>query len=159
MLMMSALRVDYACVYGISSGVPGVEDGVQLSLLDRDLTIHVFNGKDRKVFWFIIIKTDKRYSYINRPRFDTQDAREVCESLKSKKLDSDLTFGAMWANCDIFTMTPLEEGWFKTWNLGRLVCMGDAVRKVSITTPSSLLERLTHSTVDTQPWSGRQYGH
>ncbi|POR31659.1 FAD-dependent monooxygenase [Tolypocladium paradoxum] len=127
----STLRIDYACVYGISSGVPGVEDGLQLSLLDHGLTIHVFNGKNRKVFWFVITKTNKRYSYTDRPHFDTQDAREICESLKSKKLDSALTFGDVWENRDIFTITPLEEGWFKTWHSGRLVCMGDAVRKLT----------------------------
>lgn len=127
--MLSALRVDYACVYGISSGVSSVEDGVQLSLLDHGLTIHVFNGKKGKVFWFVII---------DRPRYGTQDARKICDSLKSKKLDSSVTFGDFWDNCDVFTMTPLEEGCFKTWHQGRLVCMGDAVRKVSVPISSSL---------------------
>ncbi|RYP42596.1 hypothetical protein DL767_000120 [Monosporascus sp. MG133] len=130
-LMQPALAINYACIYGISSGVPGVEDGVQMSLLDYDLTIHAFNGKRRKVFWFVIVKTKKHYSYTDRPHFDTHDARKICESLKSKKLDSTVTFGDMWANCDIFTITPLEEGYFKTWHFGRLVCMGDAVRKLT----------------------------
>nr|BAM84049.1 FAD-dependent monooxygenase [Tolypocladium album] len=127
----TALRVEYACVYGISSGVRGVTDGVQLSLLDHGVTIHVFNGKAGKVFWFVIIKIDKRYSYTDMPRFSTQDAREICESLKSKLLDTSVSFGDLWAKCDIFMMTPLEEGHFQTWHRGRLVCVGDAVRKLT----------------------------
>jgi FAD dependent monooxygenase len=102
-----------------------------MSLLDYNLTIHVFNGKDRKVFWFVIVKTEKRYYYPDKPHFNTRDARRICEGLTSKKINETMTFGNMWANCDIFTMTPLEEGYFKTWQYGRLVCIGDAVRKVS----------------------------
>ncbi|KAM4059005.1 FAD binding domain-containing protein [Hirsutella rhossiliensis] len=127
----SSLRVDYACIYGISSRVPGVEDGVQLSLLDQDLTIHVFNGKDQKAFWFVIVKTDKPYAYVDRPKFVPQEARKICDGLRSKKLDSALEFGAIWDKCDVFTMTPLEEGCFKTWHSGRMVCVGDAVRKMT----------------------------
>ncbi|KAM4066344.1 FAD binding domain-containing protein [Hirsutella rhossiliensis] len=126
----SALRIEYACVYGISSGVPGVQDGVQLSLLDHGVTIHVFSGRNTKVFWFVILKIE-RYCYGDRPKFDTQDAREICESLKTKKIDSTLTFGDVWISCDIFAMTPLEEGYFKTWHFGRLMCIGDAVRKMA----------------------------
>ncbi|KJZ71109.1 hypothetical protein HIM_09528 [Hirsutella minnesotensis 3608] len=128
---MTALRVDYACVYGISSGVPGVQGGIQLSLLDNGVTIHVFNGKNRKVYWFVIVKTDRRYAYTDRPRFTTDDARKVCDDLKLKKLDDSVGFGDIWANCDAFTMTPLEEGWFNIWHFGRMVCIGDAVRKIT----------------------------
>jgi len=124
------MRIDYACVFGISSGVSGVHDGLQLSLLDYDLTIHVFNGKAGKVFWFVIIKTTKQYAYADRPQFDREDGRKICEGLTSKKLDAALTFGDLWSKCDIFTITPLEEGWLSTWHFGRLVCMGDAVHKV-----------------------------
>ncbi|PFH59493.1 hypothetical protein XA68_12253 [Ophiocordyceps unilateralis] len=127
----SSLRIDYACVYGISSGVQGVAAGVQLSLLDHGLTIHVFNGKDTKAYWFVIIKTDRIYEQGERRQYSAEDARKTCESISSKLIDENLAFGHLWERCQVCTMTPLEEGNFETWNRGRLVCVGDAVRKVT----------------------------
>ncbi|RDA85088.1 hypothetical protein CP532_3105 [Ophiocordyceps camponoti-leonardi (nom. inval.)] len=127
----SSLIIDYACVFGISTDVKGVTTGLQLSLLDHGLTIHVFNGKDSKAFWFVVIKTKRRYAYEERPHYTPEDARKTCESIASKRIDTDLTFGHLWERCQVSTMTPLEEGCFDTWYGGRMVCVGDAVRKVT----------------------------
>ncbi|RCI07459.1 hypothetical protein L249_4529 [Ophiocordyceps polyrhachis-furcata BCC 54312] len=127
----SSLIIDYACVFGISTGVKGVAPGLQLSLLDHGLTIHVFNGKDGKAFWFVVIKTKRRYAYHERPLYTPEDGRKTCEGIASKRIDGHLTFGHLWERCQVSTMTPLEEGCFDTWYGGRMVCVGDAVRKVT----------------------------
>ncbi|PHH78826.1 hypothetical protein CDD80_6197 [Ophiocordyceps camponoti-rufipedis] len=125
------LKIDFACIFGISSGVKGVPAGLQLSLLDHGLTIHVFNGKDTKAYWFVIIKIDRRYRYGQGLKYTSDDARKTCAAITSKVIDEGLTFGHLWDRCQVFTMTPLEEGNFSTWHRGRLVCVGDAVRKVT----------------------------
>ncbi|RDA95735.1 hypothetical protein CP533_1108, partial [Ophiocordyceps camponoti-saundersi (nom. inval.)] len=127
----SNLVIDYACIFGISTAVKGVTAGLQLSLLDHGLTIHVFNGKDSKAFWFVVIKTKRRYAYEERPQYTAEEARKTCESIASKRIDTDLTFGHLWERCQVSTMTPLEEGCFDTWHGGRMICVGDAVRKVT----------------------------
>ncbi|KOS19953.1 6-hydroxynicotinate 3-monooxygenase [Escovopsis weberi] len=126
----SSLLLQYACVYGISHGVPFVEAGVQQSLLDSDLTIHLFVGTESKVFWFLIVRIpDERWAQSRR--FSSDEARQLCEGYASKSLGPDLVFGDLWSRQTIFKMTPLEEGVFNYWNHGRLVCMGDAIRKMA----------------------------
>lgn len=109
--------------------MPEVEPGVQLSLLDRGLTIHVFNGQGQKAFWFVIVPTDRPRGYEDRPTYTREDGRAVCDGLRDKQLGAGVRFGAIWARCDVFTMTALEEGHFETWGRGRMLCIGDAVRK------------------------------
>ncbi|KAL7626884.1 hypothetical protein AAE478_003658 [Parahypoxylon ruwenzoriense] len=126
----SDIKFEYSCIYGISMNVPHIEPGVQLSLLDDGLSIHLFPGKQSKAFWFIIIKTMQ--SQCDEKQWHTSyTARWICEGLQSKKLDDNLIFEDVWSRCEIFKMTPLEEGMFKRWHCGRLVCIGDAIRKMA----------------------------
>lgn len=129
----SALKLEFACIYGISNEVPGVEAGVWSNLLDKQLTLHFIGIKDGKVFWFLIFKPERDWWHADGhlQSITTEETRAVCNRLRSKKLTPTLTFGDLWTRCEIFKMTPLEEGWFKTWHHHRLVIMGDAVRKVS----------------------------
>lgn len=124
----SALKLEYACVYGISKQVPNIEAGVWYNLLDKQITIHLIGVKAGKVFWFLIVKQEAK---LRHGRLTTEDARRICENLQSRRISPTLTFGDLWKGCYIFKMTPLEEGWFSLWHAGRLVITGDAVRKVS----------------------------
>ena len=126
--MLLVLRIEYACIYGISSGVDKMETGAQLSLWDQGLAIQAFSGKNAKVYWFIVVK--KVLHYRDRSYCNTSTARQICESSQSKKLSSALTFGEIWSRCGVFAMTPLEEGLFEMRHFDRLVCIGDAASKV-----------------------------
>ncbi|KAH8897623.1 FAD dependent monooxygenase [Thozetella sp. PMI_491] len=126
----AGIKYDYSCIYGISMDVPNVELGVQLSLLDCGLSLHVFTGKKGKLFWFLIFRNPQDGSLCNENRSD-DSARRICERLQSRKLSDDLTWEEIWSRCTIYKMTPLEEGVFRQWNYGRLVCIGDAVRKMA----------------------------
>jgi FAD dependent monooxygenase len=112
--------------------MPQIELGLQLSRLDEGYSIHLFSGKESKLFWFIITRTAKD-DWATKESHSHDKAREICESLRSKVLDENLTFDDVWSKCTIYKLTPLEEGVFKHWNYGRLVCIGDAIRKVCLT--------------------------
>ncbi|KAK7706984.1 hypothetical protein SLS64_007192 [Diaporthe eres] len=124
----SALKLEYACIYGISKQVPNIEAGVWYNLLDKQITIHLIGVKAGKVFWFLIVKQEAK---LRHGRLTTEDARRICENLQSRRISPTLTFGDLWKGCYIFKMTPLEEGWFSLWHAGRLVITGDAVRKMA----------------------------
>lgn len=129
-----ALKLEFGCIYGISTQVPEVESGVWYNFMDKQLTLHYIGGKGRRVFWFLILKRridGETTAMWNLPAGET---RRICESLQHKRLSPALTFGDIWSRRGIFKMTPLEEGWFKTWHFDRLVIMGDAIRKVSQST-------------------------
>ncbi|KAI1121478.1 FAD dependent monooxygenase [Nemania abortiva] len=124
------IKYEYSCIYGISMDVPNVRLGVQLSLLDDGMSLHVFTGKDGKLFWFLIFKNLYDGSFSNQNR-SVDSARSICEGLQSRKVSDDLSWKEIWSRCTIWKMTPLEEGVFRQWNYGRLVCIGDAVRKMA----------------------------
>lgn len=124
--------------------VPEVTPGIQRSLLDKNLTIHLFNGKGSKVFWFLIYRLPTKQRS-DAWKFGDTEAIRICDELRSKKIDESLSFGDVWSRCSVYKLTPLEEGMFLRCHFGRLVCIGDAIRKVCYpqndAVPASLLIR------------------
>lgn len=81
--------------------------------------------------WFITEKLDRRYQYPNRPNHTQNDAIKFCESLADVPVWGDVTFGAIWKARTSISHALVEENVFKTWNYGRIVCIGDSVIKVT----------------------------
>ncbi|KAK8925528.1 FAD-dependent monooxygenase ltmM [Metarhizium anisopliae] len=125
----TGIKYEYSCIYGLSRDVPHMKLGEQLSRLDDGVSIHVFTGKQSKFFWFAMVKTPQA-GYAGKGACSDHAARQICDGMRSKKLSNVLTFGDVWSRCTIYKMTPLEEGVFKQWNHGRMLCIGDAVRKM-----------------------------
>jgi FAD dependent monooxygenase len=124
------MTVEYSCVFGISSPIKGLEMGDQVNAFFDRLTIITIHGKDSRVFWFVIQKLDKKYTYPNSPRFTDADAAAMAEKLKDVRFYKDITFGQVWTNKEAASMTALEETVFQTWHHGRMALLGDSVHKV-----------------------------
>lgn len=125
------MYAEYSCIYGISSAVPELLKGEQVTRFYDGLTILTFHGKEGRVFWFVIQKLDKKYYYPKCPRFDKRDAEVACERLESCKVWDGATFGDLWARREVYSMMVLEENVFQHWHFGRIVCLGDSMLKVS----------------------------
>jgi FAD dependent monooxygenase len=89
-----------------------------------------FHGKDGRVFWFIIQKLDRVYTYPNAPRYSPNDAADLCGKMQNVVIWQDITVGDLWKTKVVASMTALEEGIFETWSLNRIVILGDSVHKV-----------------------------
>nr|AFO69308.1 FAD dependent monooxygenase [Aciculosporium take] len=126
----TGIKCEYSCIYGTSTNVPHVQVGAQLSFLTDGVSIHVFSGKKSKLFWFIMVKTSPD-EFLDMKKDAAQTARRICQGLGTVRLSDAMYFRDVWSRCTIYKMTPLEEGVFKQWNCGRLVCVGDAIRKVN----------------------------
>jgi FAD dependent monooxygenase len=124
------MTVEYACAFGISSTVPGLEAGDQVNAFYDGLTIVTIHGKDGRVFWFIIKKLEKTYIYPDSVRFSMEDATQLCQELVGVRVVDNITFGHVWAKKESVSMTALEENIFRTWHYDRLVCLGDSIHKV-----------------------------
>jgi FAD dependent monooxygenase len=124
------MTVEYSCVFGISSPIKGLEMGDQVNAFFDRLTIITIHGKDSRVFWFVIQKLDRKYTYPNSPRFTDADAAAMAEKLKDVRFYKDITFGQVWTNKEVASMTALEETVFQTWHHGRMALLGDSVHKV-----------------------------
>ncbi|KAG6029618.1 hypothetical protein E4U41_000303 [Claviceps citrina] len=126
----TGIKYEYGCIYGISTNVPHVEPGTQISSLSDGVSIHMFAGKKAKFFWFVMVKTSPD-ELAEMKKDAARTGRRICEGLAPKGLSDELSFRDVWSRCTIYQMTPLEEGIFKQWNHGRLVCIGDAIRKMA----------------------------
>lgn len=129
---MKDMKVEYACVFGISSPVPGLNLGDQVNAFHDGLTIITIHGKNGRVFWFVIKKLDDIYTYPDTVRFSSADAVRTCEKVAHFPLVNGVTFGQVWENREVTSMTALEENVFDTWHVDRIVCIGDSIHKVRL---------------------------
>jgi hypothetical protein len=129
------LTINYACIFGISSPVDQLEPGEQITCYNDGWSILSVIGQNGRVFWFLFIKLEKEFVYDgsrkNMPRFTPADARAHCERLVHEPVWKDVEFGHVWAQCEVFQMTPLEEGLFSKWHWRNIICIGDSMHKVS----------------------------
>ncbi|KAH8691172.1 flavoprotein monooxygenase [Talaromyces proteolyticus] len=126
-----SMTVEYACVFGISSPVAGLQSGEHINSFLDGLTVLTFHGKDGRVFWFIIRKLDQKFIYPNIPRFSANDAADLCDRLGNVPIWKDICIRHIWRNKEIASMTALEEGIFRTWCFDRIVLLGDSVHKMT----------------------------
>jgi FAD dependent monooxygenase len=124
------MTVEYACVFGISSGVESLEAGAQINAFLDKAAIMTVHGKDGCVFWFLFKKLDQKHVYPAVPRFSSKDASELCSKMQDVHMYKGLRFGDIWKNSEVVSMTALEEGLFKTWFYDRMVLVGDSAHKV-----------------------------
>ncbi|KAL4785222.1 hypothetical protein BJX76DRAFT_367060 [Aspergillus varians] len=126
-----SMTVEYACVFGISSGIKGLEAGEQVNAFLEKAAVMVVQGKDDVVFWFLFKKLDQKYVYPAVPRFSIDEAEKLCNRMKDVRLYQGLHIGDLWKNRVVASMTALEEGLFKTWFYDRMVLLGDSVHKMT----------------------------
>ncbi|KAL4864587.1 hypothetical protein BDV12DRAFT_201015 [Aspergillus spectabilis] len=125
------LTVEYSCIFGISSAVTGLEVGEQVACFHDGFTIMTYQGLGGRVYWFVVEKLDRKYTYPHLPRFSQQDAINGCERLGGVWLRNTVHFRDVWANRETFAMTALEECVLRPWHSGRIVCIGDSIHKMT----------------------------
>ncbi|KAL3464879.1 hypothetical protein BJX64DRAFT_275549 [Aspergillus heterothallicus] len=126
-----ALTVEYSCIFGVSSAITGLEVGEQVASFHDGLTVMTYQGLGGRVYWFVIEKLDRKYTYPHIPRFTQQDAINGCERLGGVWLRNTVHFQDVWANRETFAMTALEECVLRPWHSGRIVCIGDSIHKMT----------------------------
>ncbi|KAL4922267.1 hypothetical protein BDW62DRAFT_196954 [Aspergillus aurantiobrunneus] len=127
----NGMTVEYACVFGISSGLKGLEAGEQVNAFLEKAAVMLMQAEGGRVFWFMFKKLDQKYVYPAVPRFSLDDAENLCREMKDVRFYKDLHVRDLWKTREIASMTVLEEGLFKTWMHDRIVLVGDSVHKMT----------------------------
>jgi hypothetical protein len=122
---------EYTCMYGISRGVENLPPGELSLTFGKDVSFLVTAGKNKRIFWFVFKKMDKKYEVPNIPRFSDEDATKQASDLLQKKITDTVRFENIWEKRISYALVALEEALFKTWSWGRFACLGDSVHKVS----------------------------
>lgn len=125
------MRVQYACVFGISSPAPNVCAGQQITSYSHGRSILSVVGKHGRIYWFLFRRLSHDYHYGNAPRFSREDAIQYCTSLAREPYWQDTSFGDLWERRVMFNMTAVEEYVLKQWHYGQVVCIGDSAHKIA----------------------------
>ncbi|GIK01937.1 hypothetical protein Aspvir_005978 [Aspergillus viridinutans] len=127
------LSAEYACIYGISSAVPGFEAGEHVASLNNKRSFLTFPGSHDRTFWFLIWKLDRKYVYADgdMPRFTAADTASVVERYAQDIIWGEVTFRDLWDRRTRHNTTVLEENVFDTWHHKRIVCIGDSIHKMA----------------------------
>ncbi|KAL5363168.1 hypothetical protein BJX96DRAFT_167256 [Aspergillus floccosus] len=128
---MKGKCIEYACIFGASTTVLGLDERHLYSAVDHGTAFILVPGVNGRLSWFIIVKLDKRYQYGSAPRFSVKDAAAWVERLTDKYVWEDIKFQQVWQNRETFAMTALEENVFRNWSCGRIVCIGDSMHKMT----------------------------
>ncbi|KIA75418.1 hypothetical protein HK57_00138 [Aspergillus ustus] len=129
----NCLKVDYACIFGISGSFPDLHlaPGEQVASLNEGRSFLTFPGKDGRVFWFFLQKLDKQYPYSSAPRWSSTEIEKSAEQFAGDHIWNGIQFGDLWKHRRVVGITNLEEGVFSTWHCGRVVCIGDSMHKMA----------------------------
>lgn len=124
------MKAEYACIFGISSPIDGLKAGEQVNAFYDGLTIITIHGKGGRIFWFMIKKMEKKFTYPDRPRFPPEDVERVVATIGQYRIWGNIYVKDLWDRKEVMSMTPLEENVFETWHYDRMVLLGDSVHKV-----------------------------
>ncbi|GAD99479.1 FAD binding monooxygenase [Paecilomyces variotii No. 5] len=127
----SCMKTEYACIFGISSPIDGLKPGEQVDALYDGFTVITIHGKGGRIFWFMIKKMKKKFTYPDRPRFSPEVAERVVASIGQNRLWGNIKVKDIWDRKEVASMTPLEENVFSTWYYNRMVLVGDSVHKMT----------------------------
>ncbi|KAJ5853965.1 hypothetical protein N7534_006508 [Penicillium rubens] len=127
----SSLKAEFRCLFGISSAIKALIIGDQVNAFFDGFTIITIHGKGGRVYWFVIQKLDKEYTYPHCPRYTAGDIETAAEELRTIVFYKDINFGQLWENRETVSMTVLEEHTFDIWHHDRLVLLGDSAHKMT----------------------------
>ncbi|KAJ9217703.1 hypothetical protein DTO166G4_885 [Paecilomyces variotii] len=127
----TGMKAEYACIFGISSPIEGLKAGEQVNAFYDGLTIITIHGKGGRIFWFMIKKMEKKFTYPDRPRFPPEDVKRVVATIGQYRIWGNIYVKDLWDRKEVMSMTPLEENVFETWYYDRMVLLGDSVHKMT----------------------------
>nr|BCP96881.1 flavin-containing monooxygenase [Penicillium shearii] len=126
-----SMSIEYACIFGISNGVSGLVAGEQVASLNKGRSFLTFPGRDGRVFWFLMHKLDKNYTYPGAPRWSPEDAERIAARYIDDHIWNGVQFKDIWDKREVCGITNLEENIFQTWHSGRVLCLGDSMHKMA----------------------------
>ncbi|KAL3457337.1 hypothetical protein BJX64DRAFT_293212 [Aspergillus heterothallicus] len=125
------MQVQYACVFGISSPLPNLPPGKQITCYNKGWSILSVVGKNGRLYWFLFYKLDGKYNYTTAPRVSTEDAIRRCSDLASQPFWQHLSFGDVWGARERFNVTRLDEYVLPEWTHKNIICIGDSAHKIA----------------------------
>jgi len=133
------------CAFGVSNQDfrdPALFPGALQILYNSHRCNTIFSSTRNRVFWFLIQKHDRLYTYPDIPRYTTSEAEGIMEKVVDKMhVTENTNMRDLWERRSKFAMTSLEEVVFEKWWEGRVCLVGDSVHKACFPLLCSLMFR------------------
>lgn len=142
---MKALPATYACIFGISKGVEGIEKGTLNSVFNEHFSYLVPSGPGDLTYWFLVRNMGKTYYGEDIPRFTKEEEEAFATEHFEDQITPTLQFSALYKSKVASAYSPLQEYVYKRWHFQRIITIGDASHKVrSVTNENKIMRRLTN---------------
>lgn len=130
MAAVEALPSTYACIFGISEKVPGIEKGTLTSVFNKNFSYLVPSGPGNRTYWFLVRNLGKTVYGADIPRFTKQEEEALAKEHWNDHITETLRFSDLYENKINSVYTSLPEYVYKKWYFQRVMTIGDACHKV-----------------------------
>jgi 2-polyprenyl-6-methoxyphenol hydroxylase-like FAD-dependent oxidoreductase len=120
----------YACLFGLSSAVPGLSSGLLGWNLGKNYSYVVGTGLDNRTYWLLATKLDKTYHGTDIPHFSKEDEEQIVQEHWNDHITPDLRMSDLYKARQHLVCTPLREIMYHKWSLNRMIVLGDASHTV-----------------------------
>ncbi|CAI7666133.1 unnamed protein product [Penicillium palitans] len=125
----SALPATYACIFGISKGVKGIEKGTLNSVYNEHYSYLVPSGPGDLTYWFLVRNMGKTYYGADIPRFTKEEEEAFATEHFDDQITPTLKFSALYKSKIASAYSSLAEYVYKRWHFQRIITIGDASHK------------------------------
>jgi hypothetical protein len=124
------IAAEYCLLYGLSKPIPGLPHDPDQSVVNKNFCFLIVPCSRGRFGWFIFAKLDKKYYAPNLPRYSQKDADAFAEPYMDYSITERVLFRDVWNHRIVCGLAPQEEYLAERWTWNRIVCVGDAIRKV-----------------------------
>ncbi|KAH8816061.1 hypothetical protein F5884DRAFT_872553 [Xylogone sp. PMI_703] len=125
------VTAEYSAIFGMTNPLPETVAGSSYIAYDVDKSGIVFTGQGGALYFFFVTKLDKKYLEKEIPRFGPTDMKKVIEKHGDFNLAQGHTLRSFCENSIRYSYHPLEEATHNTGTYKRIVCIGDAIHKMT----------------------------
>ncbi|CDM31218.1 hypothetical protein DTO013E5_151 [Penicillium roqueforti] len=105
----SNLPATYACIFGISKGVKGIEKGTLNSVFNEHFSYLVPSGPGDLTYWFLVRNMGKTYYGADIPRFTKEEEEAVATEHFDDQITPTLQFSALYKSKIASAYSSLPE--------------------------------------------------
>ncbi|PIG87132.1 zeaxanthin epoxidase [Aspergillus arachidicola] len=125
----NALPATYACMFGISEGVPGVEKGTLSSVFNEKFSYLIPSRPGAKTYWFLVRNLGKTMYGPDILRFTKQEEVTLVKKHWDDQITPTVRFSDLYKNKTSSVYTSLPEYVYKRWYFQRIMTIGDSCHK------------------------------
>jgi hypothetical protein len=153
------IAAEYKLLFGISKAIPELPKSRDQRVANKDFCFLVVRCSRGRVGWFFFMKLDKKLYAPNIPRYTQKDAEAMVQPYLDFSITERVRLRDVWDNRIVSGLVPIQEYLAERWTWNRVVCVGDAIRKVcNIHQFPTTYRQLTYLILDLPYfWPRREY--